>query len=227
MIPPPNLFHNEFGLGIIYSFTIIICSLMVYFGTKEIYELSSYKGLKYFRLSFLFFAIAYLCKSFISFLLFFLGISRVIDMSPMIFGAFALFMFMYFSSMAVFYLLYSVMWKRWKSHPNVIYVFHLIAFLLSAGSILLRGRGALLGLNVCLLLFVVLSVFIAYKDSKSRKAKHNLYPVYVLLLVFWILNIVDVLIPRFLTFFQMIVELASIFMFLLILYKVLRKTGPE
>ena len=29
-----------FGTEIMYSFVIIICSLMIYFGTKELYELS-------------------------------------------------------------------------------------------------------------------------------------------------------------------------------------------
>jgi len=37
---------------IIYSFVIIVCSLMIYFGTKELYKLTSHKGIKYFRLSF-------------------------------------------------------------------------------------------------------------------------------------------------------------------------------
>ena len=57
-----------FGSELIYSFVIILCSLMVYFGTKELYELSSYKGIKYFREAFLFFAIAYAFRSVIKFI---------------------------------------------------------------------------------------------------------------------------------------------------------------
>ena len=53
-----NLLPHALGTELIYSFVIIICSLMVYFGTKELYELSSYKGIKYFRQAFLFFAIS-------------------------------------------------------------------------------------------------------------------------------------------------------------------------
>jgi len=52
-------FQQIFGVGsgteLIYSFVIMLCSLMVFFGTKQIYELSSHKGIKYFRLAFLFF----------------------------------------------------------------------------------------------------------------------------------------------------------------------------
>ena len=55
-IAPP--FFGDIGLSpgmtteILYSFVIIFCSLMIYFGTKELYELSGHKGIKYFRYSF-------------------------------------------------------------------------------------------------------------------------------------------------------------------------------
>ena len=60
-----NLINPSFGTEIMYSFIIIMCSLIIYFSTREMYELSSYKGLKYFRLAFLFFAVAYFFRSFI------------------------------------------------------------------------------------------------------------------------------------------------------------------
>ena len=53
------------GAELIYSFVIILCSLLIYFETKELYELSSHKGIKYFRRSFLFFGIAYFVRYFI------------------------------------------------------------------------------------------------------------------------------------------------------------------
>ena len=66
--------NHMMGMGmsseIIYSFVIIFCSLLVYFGTKEIYELSSHKGIKYFREAFLFFAIAYFFRFLIKVILF-------------------------------------------------------------------------------------------------------------------------------------------------------------
>lgn len=51
---PSPLLDLRLGTEVIYSFVIIVCSLMIYFGTKELYELSSYKGIKYFRQAFLF-----------------------------------------------------------------------------------------------------------------------------------------------------------------------------
>ena len=70
MRPPLEfLMPPQIGAELIYSFVIIACSLMVYYGTKELYELSSYKGIKYFRQAFLFFAIAYFFRYSIRFIL--------------------------------------------------------------------------------------------------------------------------------------------------------------
>lgn len=222
-----------FGTEVIYSLVIIVCSLMIYFGTKELYELSSHKGIKYLRKSFLFFAIAYFFRSFIKFLLFYFTTNRILDISPRIiapmFGKATLFIFMYFSSMAIFYLLYSTMWKNWKNNPKRIYLFHLIALALSFGVILSRSRGFYLIANIILFLVVLSSVYISFKNSKKRAKKHkyNFYIIYVLLSLFWILNILDILVPEFFQAIQLIIYIISIVLFLIMLYKVLKKAGSD
>jgi hypothetical protein len=110
MRPPIEfLFPAELGSELIYSFVIIICSLMIYYATKEVYELSSHKGIKYFRLSFLFFAIAYFSRYFIMFILNFLNLDNLFFISPRSIFSASLFVFIYSSSMAIMYLLCSVM----------------------------------------------------------------------------------------------------------------------
>ncbi len=221
------------GLGfeteVIYSFVIIVCSLMIYYATKELYKLSSYKGIKYFRQAFLFFALAYFFRFIIKFILVSFNIRAILDFSPRVFGMvlgqITLFIFMYFSSIAIFYLLYSVMWKKWNNKPGKGYLFHTLAFIIAIISSLFRGSLIYLVLNVFLLLFVLSVVYIAYRQPKNKKKKHNLYIVYLLLFIFWILNIVDILIPNFFQNIQLLIYLASSGIFLMILYKVLKKTG--
>jgi hypothetical protein len=217
------------GLGteILYSFFIIVCSLMIYYGTKELYELSSYKGIKYFRQAFLFFAIAYFFRSFIKFVLLYFNVREIREFSPMIFGNLTLFIFMYFSSLAIFYLLYSVMWKKWNGNSNKIYIFHGLALIISLISVYYRNSLIYLGLNILLFCFVIFSVYTSYKNSKTKFKGHSLYAIYVLLLLFWILNIVDILIPDFFQTFQLFLYLASSGIFLLILYKVIKKIGSN
>lgn len=219
-----NIINMGLGAELIYSFIIIVCSLMVYFGTKELYELSFHKGIKYFRQAFLFFAIAYFFRSFVKFIMMYFHIGRIIDFFPrFFFGPITLFIFMYFSSIAVFYLLYSVMWKKWEGNSRRIYLFHVLAAALSAVTMLSHDFLVLIGLNIFLLAFIVFVVYVARKDS--RKKKNSLYVIYALLLVFWVLNIFDILVPGFLEAFKLLIYLASLGIFLIIVYKVLKKSG--
>jgi hypothetical protein len=226
MRPPIEYFlPPELGVELIYSFVIIFCSLMIYFVTKEMYELSSYNGLKYFRRAFLFFAIAYFFRYFIMFFLVLFNISEILDISPRFIGWISLFVFSYSSSMAVFYLLYSVMWKKWNHSKLKIYLFNFLAIIIAMIGIFLRGMEANLISNMILFVFICFILFIAYKDSKDKNKGKGLYIIYLLLFIFWILNIIDILIPRFLHIYQIVIYLASISIFMTILYKVLKKAG--
>jgi hypothetical protein len=234
--PLRNLFIPDFGAEIIYSFVIIVCSLMIYFGTKEVYELSSYKGIKYFRYAFLFFAIAYFFRSFIKFALVYFNIGMILEIPPREFGfligQFTLFVFIYFSSMAIFYLLSSAR----KNNSNI-YFYNILAVILSTITILFRNPLVYLGLNLFLFVVVLFTVHISRetknklaqhsKSSIESKKKNKLHIIYFLLSFFWILNIIDILIPKFFEVFQIFIYLASLTIFLIMVYKVLKKVGPD
>lgn len=224
-LPIEFFMPSEIGAELIYSFVIIVCSLMVYLGTRELYELSSHKGIKYFRQAFLFFSLAYFFRSAIVYILFLFNFKEILEISPMFFGAFTLFLFIYFSSMAVFSLLYSVMWKKWNGCSKKIYLFHFFAFIIALLSLVPRSMGLRFGLNILLLLIIVFTVYQVYREGKGRKRKNSLYAIYLLLFLFFLLNVFDVLVPNFLSQFKMLIYFASIIIFLLILYRVLKKTG--
>jgi hypothetical protein len=196
---------------------------MIYFATRELYDLTKHKGIKYFRLSFLFFAIAYFFRSFIKIIILYFGKQEIRTILPL-FGNITLFLFIYFSVMAIFFLIYSVMYKKWGKF-YIIYLFHLIAIIISI-TMTLSGfpLPLFLILNLLLLIFIMFTVYIAYHQSKKKKSI-NLYIIYLLLSIFWIFNILDILVPNFLQTFQLIIYFASLTIFLTILYKVLRKTG--
>jgi hypothetical protein len=224
--PPIREFlSGGIGVELIYSFIIIVCSLMIYFATKEMDKLTSYKGIKYFRLSFLFFAFAYFFRYFIRFFLFSFHLNEILEFSPMFAGAVPLFVFLYFSSMAIFFLLYSVMWKKWDHSRLTLILFNLCALAIALVSILIRWAFVYFIINLGLLSIILFVIFVAYKDSKSKPKAKNLFILYLLLSVFWILNVTDILTPKFLSIYQLLVYLASTLLFMLMLYKVLKTTG--
>ncbi|HTZ42205.1 MAG TPA: hypothetical protein VMC07_03300 [Candidatus Omnitrophota bacterium] len=227
-MPPPLdfLFPHEIGMELIYSFVIIFCSLMIYRATKEMYELSSYKGIKYFRMSFLFFAIAYFFRYFINFFLVLFASPEANIFSGYIF-LISLFVFMYSSAMAVFYLLYSVMWKKWNHSRQKIYLFSILSAIIAIIGTLFRGIEVSLLLNLIFLIFAFIILLIAYKDSKKKHKEKSLFAIYLLLFIFWVLNVIDILLPKFLQVYQILIYLASISLFMIILYKVLKKAGSD
>ena len=223
MRPPLEfLFPPEIGLQLIYSFVIIICSLMIYYGTREMYELSSYKGIKYFRQAFLFFAIAYFFRYFIQFILIFFDVHNAFDSSRLIFLG-SMLIFIFFSALAIFYLLYSIMWKN--SNKYKMSLFYILAFVIALIGTIFRGILIALILNFLILIAALAVLFIAYKESKNKKKGEGLFTIYVLLSLFLVLNVIDILIPKFLQMYQLIIYCASILIFMLILYKVIKKIG--
>ena len=190
----PRGFETE----LIYSFIIIISSLMIYLGTKKLYDLTSYKGIKYFRQSFLFFAIAYFFRSLIKFILIFFNLGNLHSIRTL--GPLTLVLFMYFSYLAVFYLIYSVIWKEFKSK---IYILHLLALIFSITSIFLSNRNSYFYINIFLLVTIGVIFFSRHKRS------NKLHAIYMLLFIFWFLNVIDILIPNFLQTFQLLIYLIS------------------
>jgi hypothetical protein len=221
---------SEISLGteLIYSFVIIACSLMIYFATKELYELSQNKGLKYLRLAFLYFALAYFFRSFIKFFTKYFDITRLIEIDPRIIyyniGQITLLIFMYFSAMAILCLLYSVIHKKWNKFPKIIYVLHALAIIIAISTVVFKNPLIHLTINLILLVSIIFT-FQVSKKQKNKKTKNNLHTIYTLMIAFWIINILDILIPSFFKTFQLLIYISSLSVFLAMLYKVLRKTG--
>lgn len=215
------------GIELIYSFVIIIASLMIYYSTKEMYELSAYKGIKYFRISFLLFGIAYFFRSFIKLILVYFGASRIIDVNLRFVGSATLFIFMFFGSLAVFYLVFSLMCKKWNAKSGLLLsVFYTLSIILSFVIITTRELEIFIVVSIIILAIAIFGLYITHKQSKEKKKKSNMHIIYTLLFIFWILNIIEVLI-NFSYIYQIIIYLASLGIFLVILYKVLKKTGSN
>ncbi len=225
MAKPMQMLLQGIGIDLIYSFVIILCSLMIYYSTKEMYELSSYKGIKYFRYAFLFFAIAYLFKSFIKFMLVYFGASRIIDLNPRFMGPLTLFIFMFFGTLAIFYIVYSLLWKKWNGKSRAILgIFYLLSIAISFIIITTRQVWVFIATSIFIFAISLFGMYLTKKQSKDKKKKNSIHTIYTLLFIFWILNMIEVLIPTQ-QIFQLVLYLFSLGVFLTILYKVLKNSG--
>ncbi|MBW3002344.1 hypothetical protein KY338_04235 [Candidatus Woesearchaeota archaeon] len=217
----PPMFHNPiwFATELIYTLIVLFLCFLIYFKTKEIYDLTKHKGISYFRNTFLFFGLAYVFR-------FIFSLIRMTDrwigtiyiprgaMMPIMILFTA-----YFSTMALLFLIYSTIWKRFSSRDffiaaNILAVLIAVAAALSPPIFLITQA-------VLLVVAIVLSLVLRSKKAKfSRTAL-----LYFLMFAFWIISLILVVPGRVLGFeIRIALEVISIALFGIIYYKVSKWT---
>lgn len=210
-------FMGSIGTDTIYSFVIVFVSLMIYFATKELYELSQHKGIKYFRLSFLFFALAYTFRFLTQFIVLSLGHPRTFNTNIGLVSNASLLLFMYASTIAILYL-WASNHSKWFEKPSSVVILHAISILISIFCIITMSFELLVLIQVILIMILA---FTSYQGKK--KPTNQLRFLYVLLAIFWALNLIDLLLPKYLFQTQLLIYLASIALFLILLQRVIRR----
>lgn len=218
-MPGPHFFEpiNLIAETLFTVLAVAFC-FAIYFKTKEIFELTKYKGIEYFRTAFLFFGLSYLVR-----LVFGLMMFSAIELNfhPAI-NAFSLILILllgYFSTAGIFYLLFTFVWKRFDNKKMVL-CGHLIAILLSVIVFITRSHMILLMLQTILLLAGVIVVFLLH-DPKKKISQINV--LYYLVSALWLMNLW--VLDRGRPFFfgvEMLFYLLSIAVFLYIYYKVFK-----
>ena len=224
-MPPPMLeagLHLGRTLGPIVEFVylaiIIFLCLLVYFKTREIYDLTLHRGIRYFRNAFLLFGIAYVFR--------FIGVLSHIykisfGLAPGTHFVLGFVISTYASSIAILYLAHSVMWKRIKlSKFNDKYLHHFIALAILIISFIANSFLIILIVQILLFIFILIMGFINYRKNK-RKHTLNLYAIYFALFLFWILNFLTSAF-RFFFRIEFVLYVVSITLFILIAKKVIK-----
>lgn len=209
-------------LAVELGYTVIVVSLcfMIFLKTREIYDLTKHKGIKYFRITFLFFGLAYLFR-FVSILFILLKITFDIYLPIHIFKIFPMAFVGYLSTMAILSLTYSTIWKKLQiKHPLLL--FNVIAVLISCIAFISMSHSPLILSQAVLLIFTIIMATHSY--SKSRKIS-QLFILYILFFLFWIVNLFLLGPKRFLPIeIQIAFQIVSIAVIGVIYYKVTKWT---
>ncbi|USN45994.1 MAG: hypothetical protein H6502_02560 [Candidatus Woesearchaeota archaeon] len=195
-MPPLSLLHQQgigplrtgseflvhFGAELIFTAIVMVLCAVIYFKTKELYALSNHKGIKYFRTGFLFFGLAYLARFVM--ILFQISAWHLDVFFPRII---LLLLFLvpvgYVSTMAFFYLAYSLVWKK---IPYKLFVIgsNVIALGVSILALLLISPIIIALAQIPLLIIILL-----YVASKHKHKKNQAIITYLFIGLLWLLNI--------------------------------------
>jgi len=225
-MPPGPIFFNNYAIWIemIYSLVVLLSCWLIYARTREMYELTSYKGIKYFRNTFLFFGITYAVRFFMHLLMTFRINPRLFEHIAFGIRDFSFFIMIYASSMAAIYLIYSIFWKKLEKYEfSNVYIFHMAAIIIALLSLLRNSPGIFLSFQSLLFLLLIIISFVNYRKTRNKGSFSQLYLLYLFIFALWIVsNIIE-----FITFFSagtgLIIYGISVILFIILLVKVLKK----
>jgi len=204
------------GTEIVFTVAAVVFCFLIYFKTKESYELTKYEGIRYFRDAFLFFGLSYAIRFFFSLVL--LSIIAFDFIVPRImFIPLFILPLGYFSTIGIFYLIFSSVWKSFKSR-SLLVLGHSAAILLSIISFITRSHMILLYFQSALL---VLAMIFSSTMHKSEKRVSHAKVLYFLVALLWLINlwVIDRRRP-FSAEIEIFFELVSLAVFIAIYYKV-------
>ena len=184
-MPPYHLIEpTRLVVELFYTIIVVFLCFTIYYKTREIYDLTKYEGIKYFRTTFLFFGLAFVFR-FLSVFVMLMGITFDIEISRYLFRIFPLVFNGYFSTMAILSLTYSMIWKELQI-KHMLILSNAIAILISGIAFYSKEPDLLILAQAVLLFFTILMAVYFY--SRSRKIS-QLFILYVLFLLFWIVNL--------------------------------------
>lgn len=221
MPPPVPHFLDPIGFStdLVFTLLAVLFCFLIYAKTRETYRLTQHKGIGYFRDAFLFFGLSYVIR----FLFGITMLSRIaFDLVPprAMFPPFMFFMpplLGYFSTIGIFYLIFSTVWRKFDNRSLLIFG-HTAAIILSIVSFITRSTLILLCMQ-CALLGVAVTLKFVTHGRKEKLSQLKL--LYLLVAVLWFINLLMVDIRRpFPLGIEIFFQLISLAVFIIIYSKI-------
>lgn len=204
----------RFGTELVYTMIVVFLFFLVYHKTKDMYNLTKHIGIKYFRHAFLFFGLSYLVRLLLHLLQLGNFAFEMFQPRGFIFPS-ALIFVGYFSTIAIFYLTYSIVWKK-IDYKHFLLISNSIAIIVSLIAFVYRSPIILLTLQSALFLITLILSMVGHKKKKS-----SIRLLYFFIMAFWLINLYLLTPRRFLPFeIKLIFQIISIGVFILIYNKV-------
>ena len=199
------------GIEMFFTLIIIFCSFSIYYQTREFYNLSEHKGIKYFRKGFLFIGFSHIIML-LNILFKSPEFSFVFINTKLFFGLFGLFFLIGIG------FLFSSMYSKYIKE----YYIYLLTLSIFTLSLLFQTRTFMLIYSSILIISLGVASFYKLKKSK-KKSFSQIYIIYLLVFFSWLISIIGRIITD-IPFKGKTLNLVIIaIVFLYILYLVVKK----
>ncbi|MBU3907203.1 MAG: hypothetical protein KKA64_03045 [Nanoarchaeota archaeon] len=219
------LLDNRGVIKVLYGLLIVAICLIIVSKTHKLFHLSLHQGIRYLRNAFLFFGIAFFIRYLIAAYGFFYPTSAN-------FYLLTKSLFEFFIIMGGFFLLYSLLWKKFESEKNPKYsslfnfnilAFYLMALLIVIGDYLFDTYSLMFFSQILLFIFISIISSINYRRGEGRHKFLKFYFIAMMLsLAAWILNAVSALLLNWDIGIMINIYIINMIIFLLFLYGVIK-----
>ena len=212
------LVDNKELIKVAYALMVTLICMIIVLKTDKLFRLSSHEGIRYFRNAFLFYGLAFMVR-------YFFGV---------VFAGFASYnffiaIFEYFMVLAGFFLLYSLIWKKFNTSYSSLFNFRIFVFYLMAMVIVLLDNlfvtyNFMFYSQIILFFYASLIAYSNYVKNPKRKFLKFYFVAMVLELITWILNLLAANLFSFNRMVLLNIGIINVITFLLILYGIIRVT---
>jgi len=219
----------------VYILFVVFACIIIAFKVQHLYRLSEYRGLRYFRNVFVYFAIAFLIM-FIDYTvgsLFGLEQDHIVDGKNIILAATIFISFQYTISVSGFFLLYSLIWKRVEKrgikcmihgkYCSKVPLLHIAALIIAIVDFILLTEYPLFIIQLGVIGVSILLVLNMCKCEASKHKKSFLKSYLIVLILFfagWSINLLgkDALLGTVFPYFWILQYLVTTLLFAILLY---------
>ncbi len=226
-------YHLSIEIG--YALIIVILCLAIYFKTKEIYDLTSHRGLGLFRNVFLFFALAFTARAIHVVLRLTFGHQGFRSLGVVFRISLALVSL--FSTIALVYLLVTTLSKKISLTSKQLFgLVSVISMVLVVPTVFWRSQAILVAVQTALIVATLLYLFAAKEHRAVKKAVKNakkkikisfMKGLYLLVSAFWILHIFTLEYQNTPWVWQYCIYIISIALFVYLYYRVHKRLSTN
>ncbi len=220
----PLIIQNRFILEAVYALIISAICAVIVLKTDKFFRLSLHTGIRFFRNAFLFFGVAFIAR-YVFGIFSDLAVENIFEIQ---------FLFEYFLVMGGFFLLYSLIWKRFETSNERYFsslintkvaIFHVMAVIIALLDVVWMTYRFMFFSQMIVFFY---AMTIAYSNFRKDKRKHK-FPLFYLVAMFlglvaWVLNFLAQAYFSWDKGLLVNIGLINILFFLLLLYGVIKVT---
>ena len=216
--------QNRELVKLVYTVVIGLICFLIVIKTNRLFKLSFHQGIRYFRNAFFFYGLAFIARYLFSIIFYFTPSEEYFMITKGVFE--------FFLTMAGFFLLYSLLWKKFEpekgSYSSLFnkktIIFYFLSIIIAVLDILWSTYFFMFILQILIFVYTSILSYVKYKRSDKKSFLGLYFFVMILNLIVWLANFI---VATFLDWHKsglISIYLLNVVIFLLFLYAVMRIT---